>query len=166
MLENTLNKIFFTLLYLLIAFISTLIIKKIFSILLFGAKKTQNEKLIKKTKTLKTFIDSLIYIGVYFIALFFILEKWGVNITPFLTGAGILGLTFSFGAQSLAKDLISGFFIIFDNQFEVGDYIKVGALEGEVKKITLRQTILKDKEGNDMLIPNSQITSVVKIKKS
>jgi small-conductance mechanosensitive channel len=93
------------------------------------------------------------------------LEKWGVNMTPFLTGAGILGLTFSFGAQSLAKDLISGFFIIFDNQFEVGDYIKVGTLEGEVKKITLRQTILKDKNDNLILIPNSQITSVVKIKK-
>jgi len=166
MLENTLNKIFFTLLYLFIAFISTLIIKKTLSILLFGAKKTQNEKLIKKTKTLKVFVDSLIYVAVYFIALFFILERWGVNITPFLTGAGILGLTFSFGAQSLAKDLISGFFIIFDNQFEVGDYIKVGALEGEVKKITLRQTILKDKNGNLIFIPNSQITSVVKIKKS
>jgi len=166
MIETALKKITFTLLYLFLAFLSTLIIKKIFSVLLFGAKKTQNEKLIKKTKTLKTFIDSLIYVVVYFVALFFILEKWGVNMTPFLTGAGILGLTFSFGAQSLAKDLISGFFIIFDNQFEVGDYIKVGTLEGEVKKITLRQTILKDKNDNLILIPNSQITSVVKVKKS
>jgi len=166
MTETILNKMFFTLLYLFFAFLSTLIIKKVFSIILFGAHKIKNEKLIKKTKTLKAFIDSLIYIGVYFIALFFILEKWGVNMTPFLTGAGILGLTFSFGAQSLAKDLISGFFIIFDNQFEVGDYIKVGTLEGEVKKITLRQTILKDKDGNLILIPNSQITSVVKIKKN
>jgi len=165
MIEAFLNKIFFTLFYFFIAFISTSILKRIFSIILFGAKKIQNEKLIKKTKTLKAFIDSLIYVGVYFIAVFFILEKWGVNMTPFLTGAGILGLTFSFGAQSLAKDLISGFFIIFDNQFEVGDYIKVGALEGEVKKITLRQTTLKDKNGNLIFIPNSQITSIIKVKK-
>jgi len=164
-MEFFLKKLILSIIYLFLAFLSTLIIKKIFSVLLFGAHKTQNEKLIKKTKTLKTFIDSLIYVVVYFVALFFILERWGVNMTPFLTGAGILGLTFSFGAQSLAKDLISGFFIIFDNQFEVGDYIKVGTLEGEVKKITLRQTILKDKDGNLILIPNSQITSVVKIKK-
>ena len=164
-MEFFLKKLTLSIIYLFLAFLSTLVIKKIFSILLFGAQKTQNEKLIKKTKTLKAFIDSLIYVAVYFVALFFILERWGVNMTPFLTGAGILGLTFSFGAQSLAKDLISGFFIIFDNQFEVGDYIKVGTLEGEVKKITLRQTILKDKNDNLILIPNSQITSVVKIKK-
>ena len=164
-MEFFLKKLILSIIYLFLAFLSTLVIKKIFSILLFGAQKTQNQKLIKKTKTLKAFIDSLIYVAVYFVALFFILEKWGVNMTPFLTGAGILGLTFSFGAQSLAKDLISGFFIIFDNQFEVGDYIKVGTLEGEVKKITLRQTILKDKNDNLILIPNSQITSVVKIKK-
>jgi small conductance mechanosensitive channel len=165
-MEFFLKKLILSIIYLFLAFLSTLIIKKIFSILLFGAQKTQNQKLIKKTKTLKAFIDSLIYVAVYFVALFFILEKWGVNMTPFLTGAGILGLTFSFGAQSLAKDLISGFFIIFDNQFEVGDYIKVGTLEGKVKKITLRQTILKDKNNNLILIPNSQITSVVKVKKS
>jgi len=165
-MEFFLKKLILSIIYLFLAFLSTLIIKKIFSILLFGAHKTQNEKLIKKTKTLKTFIDSLIYVAVYFVTLFFILEKWGVNMAPFLTGAGILGLTFSFGAQSLAKDLISGFFIIFDNQFEVGDYIKVSTLEGEVKKITLRQTILKDKNDNLILIPNSQITSVVKVKKS
>jgi len=164
-MEFFLKKLILSIIYLFLAFLFTIIIKKIFSILLFGAQKTQNEKLIKKTKTLKAFIDSLIYVAVYFVALFFILERWGVNMTPFLTGAGILGLTFSFGAQSLAKDLISGFFIIFDNQFEVGDYIKVGTLEGEVKKITLRQTILKDKNDNLILIPNSQITSVVKIKK-
>jgi len=165
-MEFFLKKLILSIIYLFLAFLSTLIIKKIFSILLFGAQKTQNQKLIKKTKTLKAFIDSLIYVAVYFVALFFILEKLGVNMTPFLTGAGILGLTFSFGAQSLAKDLISGFFIIFDNQFEVGDYIKVGTLEGKVKKITLRQTILKDKNNNLILIPNSQITSVVKVKKS
>ena len=154
-MENVFQKISFSVIFLFLAFLSSLIIKRLFSIFLFGAQKTHNEKLIKKTKTLKTFIDSLIYITVYFVAGFFILEKWGVNMTPFITGAGVLGLTFSFGAQSLAKDLISGFFIIFDNQFEVGDYIKVSGLEGEVKKITLRQTVLKDKDENIILIPNS-----------
>jgi small conductance mechanosensitive channel len=138
-MENVFQKVSFSVIFLFLAFFN-FNYQKNFFYFSFWRSKTHNEKLIKKTKTLKTFVDSLIYIAVYFIALFFILEKWGVNMTPFITGAGVLGLTFSFGAQSLAKDLISGFFIIFDNQFEVGDYIKIGSLEGKIKKITLRQT--------------------------
>ncbi len=69
-MEFFLKKLTLSIIYLFLAFLSTIIIKKIFSILLFGAKKTQNEKLIKKTKTLKAFIDSLIYVAVYFVALF------------------------------------------------------------------------------------------------
>ncbi len=160
-----LKKIIFTIIYFFIGYLITLVIKKILKTAIFGIEKTQNEKLLKKSQTLKSFIDSVIYVFVYFGVIYYVLVLWNVNIAPFLTGAGIIGLTFSFGAQSLAKDLISGFFIIFDNQFEVGDYIKVGTLEGKVKKITLRQTILNDKQGNTIYIPNSQINSIVKVKK-
>ncbi|GAB4219477.1 MAG: hypothetical protein Fur009_5830 [Candidatus Microgenomates bacterium] len=159
------KKIILSISYILAGYITTIIIKKILKGAIFGVEKTQNKKLLKKSQTLKSFIDSIVFVVIYFAVVYYILILWGVNITPFLTGAGIIGLTFSFGAQSLAKDLISGFFIIFDNQFEVGDYIKISSLEGEVKKISLRQTILKDKDGNTIYIPNSQITSVVKVKK-
>lgn len=159
------KKIILTAIYFFIGYLITVILKKILKTAIFGIEKTQNEKLLKKSQTLKSFINSIIYVVVYFGVIYYVLILWNVNIAPFLTGAGILGLTFSFGAQSLAKDLISGFFIIFDNQFEVGDDIKIGSLEGKVKKITLRQIILQDKNGNTIFIPNSQITSVIKIKK-
>ncbi|MCS6956733.1 MAG: mechanosensitive ion channel family protein [Patescibacteria group bacterium] len=160
------KKIILSFFYFFIAYFFSLILKKILKTAIFGVEKTKNEKLVKKSQTLKSFIDSIIYVFVYFGAIYYILSLWEINITPFLTSAGIIGLAFSFGAQSLAKDIISGFFIIFDNQFEVGDYVKIGSLKGKVKKITLRQTILKDEEGNIIIIPNSQINSVVKIKKT
>lgn len=75
---------------------------------------------------------------VFSIFLFLILDYLEVNLLPFVTGAGIFGLVLSFGSQTLVKDLISGFFIILENRFNVGDYIKIGVLEGKVKKITLR----------------------------
>jgi small conductance mechanosensitive channel len=88
-----------------------------------------------------------------------------MNITPLITGAGILGLAFSFGAQTLVKDLIAGFFIILENQYNVGDQVKLNTEEGVVDKITLRATVLKDKKGNLIYIPNSEIKKVVVIKK-
>lgn len=150
--------------YFLIGYLITFFIKELLKTAIFRLEKTKNQKLLKKSQTLKSFIDSLVYVFVYFGVIYYTLILWEVNIAPFLTGAGILGLTFSLGAQSLVKDLISGFFIIFDNQLEVGDYVKIGSLEGKVKKITLRQTILRDKKNNTIIIPNSQITSVVKLK--
>ncbi len=159
------KNLIFSIIYIVVGYFLTLIIKKILKTAVFGLEKTQNEKLLRKSQTLRSFLDSIVYVVIYFGVIYYILVLWGVNLTPFLTGAGIIGLTFSFGAQSLAKDLISGFFIIFDNQFEVGDHVKIASLEGKVKKLTLRYTVLKDENDNTIIIPNSQITSVVKIKK-
>ena len=93
------------------------------------------------------------------------LTSLGFNITPLLTGAGILGLAISFGAQTLVKDLISGFFILFENQFNVGDTIKIDTFEGIVYKITFRTTILKNKDNNFIYIPNSNTQKVIVKKK-
>ena len=68
----------------------------------------------------------------------------------------------SLGSQSLVKDIVSGFFIISDNEFNVGDRVKIANYEGEVDKITLRTTILRDEKGNLIYIPNSQITTIVR----
>ncbi len=83
-----------------------------------------------------------------------------VNIAPLLAGAGILGLAFSFGAQSLVKDVISGFFILVENQFGVGDVIEIAGKSGTVERMTLRVTVLRDGEGTMHVIPNSTITTV------
>lgn len=83
-----------------------------------------------------------------------------IDIGPLLAGAGILGLAVSFGAQSLVKDLIAGFFILFENQFAVGDIIEVAGKGGVVEAMTLRVVQLRDLEGRLHVIPNGQITVV------
>jgi len=83
-----------------------------------------------------------------------------INIGPLLAGAGVFGLAVSFGAQSLVKDVISGFFILIERQFAVGDVIEAGGKTGAVERITLRIVQLRDLEGNLHTIPCGQIASV------
>jgi len=101
---------------------------------------------------------------IYSIAFLMILSEFNFSITPILTGAGIAGIAISFGAQSLVKDFISGFFIILENQYNVGDEIKVGDFQGKVVKVTFRTTVLKDKHENIIHILNSETKNIVVIK--
>lgn len=158
-------KIIISFFYLIIGYLVSFLTKKLLYYFLIGIKKTNNEKLFKKTATLKNFFDGIIYISIYFIVLVLILNLWRVNIVPFLTGAGLVGLSLSLGFQTLIKDVISGIILILDNDFNVGDEIKIGSYQGKVYKITLRQTILKDENDNKIYIQNSQITSFLKINK-
>ena len=84
----------------------------------------------------------------------------GFDIGPILASAGIAGLAFGFGAQSLVKDVISGFFILFEDQYGVGDVIKTGELSGTVERMTLRATVLRNLEGQVHVIPNGNINTV------
>jgi small conductance mechanosensitive channel len=81
-------------------------------------------------------------------------------IGPLLAGAGILGLAISFGAQSLVKDIITGFFLLLEDQFAVGDVVELGGFGGVVEKVTLRVVILRAVDGAIHIVPNGQITSV------
>jgi small conductance mechanosensitive channel len=83
-----------------------------------------------------------------------------IDIGPILAGAGILGLAVSFGAQSLVKDIISGFFFLIESQFAVGDVIEVAGKSGVVERMTLRVVMLRDSHGTLHMIPNGSITVV------
>jgi len=83
-----------------------------------------------------------------------------IDIAPLLAGAGILGLAISFGAQSLVKDLIAGFFYLVEGQFAIGDVIEVAGKTGVVERMTLRMVVLRDAHGTVHMIPNGQITTV------
>jgi moderate conductance mechanosensitive channel len=83
-----------------------------------------------------------------------------INIAPILAGAGILGLAISFGAQSLVRDIISGFFILLENQFAVGDVIEVAGKSGVVERMTMRVVVLRDLEGTMHVIPNGELKVV------
>ncbi|MBN1263143.1 MAG: mechanosensitive ion channel [Candidatus Pacebacteria bacterium] len=120
-------------------------------------------KQLQRVKTLRRLTISTVKLTVNFIIFIMTLSEVGLNIAPLLAGAGILGLAVGFGAKSLVADLIAGFFIILENQFNVGDLVQIANQEGRVKKITLRTVILKDKERKTYIIPNSAIKAVIKL---
>jgi len=94
------------------------------------------------------------------VASFMILKEVGVDIAPLLAGVGIAGLAIGFGAQTLVKDFLTGFFILMENQYRVGDVVKIGDHAGLVEKIKLRTTVLRDLEGIVHIIPNGEVQSV------
>jgi small conductance mechanosensitive channel len=97
---------------------------------------------------------------VVFIALMMILKELHLDLTPILAGAGIAGLAIGFGAQSFIKDVITGFFIIIEDQFSVGDYITIDSLSGIVEQVDLRSSRIRDFSGQLHIIPNRKIEIV------
>ena len=114
----------------------------------------------KRLKTIESLFSNIAVYTVYVALVLIVLKEFGVDTTPLLTGAGIVGLAFSFGTQSLIKDLIYGIFIIIENQFNVGDEVEIAGMRGKVKKMSLRTTVLEDEEGNLIFIPNSEVKKV------
>ncbi|MDE1155165.1 MAG: mechanosensitive ion channel [Acidobacteriaceae bacterium] len=89
-----------------------------------------------------------------------ILGAVGVPLGPFVASAGVIGLGISFGAQSIFKDVLNGLFILIEDQYSVGDSVKLSGLSGTVEDLTLRITKLRDGDGTVYIVPNSQITTV------
>jgi len=114
----------------------------------------------RREDTLSRLLDSVLTYVVYFIAIMMILSVLGIDVKALIAGAGIVGLAVGFGAQSLVKDIISGFFIIFEDQFSVGDHIRIGQFEGNVETIGLRTTKIKSWTGEVHILPNGTITQV------
>jgi moderate conductance mechanosensitive channel len=110
----------------------------------------------RRGQTIAQLLRSVGRVVILTIALLLTLNLF-INIGPLLAGAGILGLAVSFGAQSLVKDVISGFFILVENQFAIGDVIEVAGKSGVVEKMTLRVVVLRDGEGAMHVVPNGEI---------
>ena len=89
-----------------------------------------------------------------------ILALLGINMGPLLASAGIAGVAIGFGAQTLVRDFINGFFILVENQYDIGDVVKIAGVQGTVEMMTLRRTMLRDADGTVHNVPSSQITVV------
>jgi moderate conductance mechanosensitive channel len=118
-----------------------------------------------RTETLRVVLSSSLRVLVLVLTLVAILSELGVNVTALLAGVSILGLAVSFGAQSMVRDVLNGFFILLEDQYGVGDVIKVNAasahvLAGSVESLNLRVTVLRDLEGTAHVIPNGEIKTV------
>jgi small conductance mechanosensitive channel len=128
-------------------------------------KRKPEIEIQKRSRTISNVITSTIGIMIGIVVLFTILAEVGINIGPALASLGILGLAISFGAQSLIKDLINGIFILVENQYGVGDVIRVGDIAGLVEEVNLRRTILRDLDGAVHYIPNNEINIVTNLTK-
>jgi small-conductance mechanosensitive channel len=115
----------------------------------------------QKGRTLVPLIHSMCQYVLYFGAAVLMLGVLGVDTRPILAGAGILGLAVGLGAQNLVTDVVSGFFILFENQFLVGDYVKINEAAGIVEEVGMRVTKVRDGHGKLHIIPNGQIKGVV-----
>src|SRR5699024_1026086 len=114
----------------------------------------------RREQTLKNLLNNMLSYVILTIVILMILDIFNVPIRTMLAGAGVAGLAIGFGAQKLVKDIISGFFIIFEDQFSVGDYIEIGNIEGDVEVIRLRTTKLRSYFGQRYVIPNGNIEIV------
>lgn len=114
----------------------------------------------KRAITLKSITKSLAKYSINFLALYLIISLFTNRTGAVLTGAGIVGLAVGFGAQNLVRDVITGFFILLENQFAVGEFVKIGSTQGIVEELGLRVTKLRDWGGELHIIPNGQIKEV------
>lgn len=115
----------------------------------------------KRLDTLRKLFKSIVSYVLYFIAIITCLDMVGIKVTTILAGAGILSLAVAFGAQSIVQDLMSGLFIILENQYAVGEYVKIGATLGKVEEIGMKTTKLSTYNGEVLVIPNGKISELV-----
>ena len=115
----------------------------------------------RREDTLKKLIKSVVAYVVYFMAIVMVLQVFNFEIGPLLAGAGVAGLAIGFGAQNLVRDIISGFFIIFEDQFSVGDYVLAAGIEGTVEEIGLRTSKIVSWTGELNIVPNGNIDQVI-----
>ncbi|MFW6238076.1 MAG: mechanosensitive ion channel family protein [Halanaerobiales bacterium] len=131
--------------------------KLIDHILIEREKKYMDQR---RSKTIQMLLKSILRYSIYFFAIMVILSLLNFPITSILAGAGIVGVALGFGAQTLVKDVINGFFILFEDQFGVGDYIETAGVQGIVKQVGLRTTYIDSRGGEEHIIPNSEIRQV------
>ena len=114
----------------------------------------------KRVHTLVGILRKIVKVSAFVVAVIIILDELEIDIRPIITAAGIGGLALGFGAQSLFKDVISGFFMLLENQIRIGDVVSLNGTSGEVISINLRTTVLRDLSGVIHIFPNGSITSV------
>lgn len=146
----------------IIAFILSRLLKAL-SRRLTRFSKSQGLPSAVRAQQLRTLSGVIYSVGLFiivFVAALQILPLLGINMGPLLASAGIAGVAVGFGAQSLVHDFINGFFVLVENQYDIGDVIRIAGVQGTVEMMTLRRTILRDADGTVHNVPSSQITVV------
>jgi moderate conductance mechanosensitive channel len=119
----------------------------------------------RRAATLGGILTSMVSTLVAFVAILMLLRELSVDVLPLLTGAGIAGLAIGFGAQNLVRDIISGFFLILEDQVRVGDLARVNGVSGVVEQINLRTIVVRDGEGAVQMFANGTIATLANLSK-
>jgi small conductance mechanosensitive channel len=119
----------------------------------------------RRAATLGGILTSMVTATVGFVAILMLLRELEIDILPILTGAGIAGLAIGFGAQNLVRDVISGFFLILEDQVRIGDLARINGVAGTVEQINLRTIVVRDGEGAVQVFPNGTITALANLSK-
>ena len=123
-------------------------------------RQVGNSQRAAQLRTMAAILRGTSYGIIGFILLLHTLSVLGINLTPLLASAGVVGVGIGLGAQSLFKDMLNGIFILIENQYNVGDTVRIASLTGTVEDLTLRLTKLRDADGTLYFVPNSQIATV------
>jgi small conductance mechanosensitive channel len=119
----------------------------------------------RRATTLGVILTGVVNTTVGFVAILMVLRELSIDVVPILTGAGIAGLAIGFGAQNLVRDVISGFFLILEDQVRIGDLARINGVAGTVEQINLRTILLRDGEGAVQVFPNGTITALANLSK-
>lgn len=125
------------------------------------ANRLNDREAGQRAETLARVFRYLVTVVVALVATMLLLSELGISMAPILGAAGVVGLALGFGAQSLVKDFVTGFFLLLENQIRQGDVIKLGEHTGVVEEVTLRFVQLRDYDGHVHFVPNGQITTVI-----
>ncbi|MDH4280747.1 MAG: mechanosensitive ion channel family protein [Acidimicrobiia bacterium] len=123
-------------------------------------REAQRERARQRATTLATVLVSLFTGVLWFVGFLLVLGEIDVDLAPLLAGAGVAGIAIGFGAQTLIRDLLAGFFIVLEDQYAVGDIVDLDYATGEVERINLRFTRLRDYQGKVWFIPNGEVKRV------
>jgi small conductance mechanosensitive channel len=141
------------------------LIRTVFTLFERGAATRDEIAARRRLQTLSAILRGTIQSIISFVGLMVLLGQLNVNITPILASAGVVGIAVGFGAQSLIKDLFAGFLILLEDQYSVGDTVKIGENAGTVENLTLRVTRIRGIDGSLTTIPNGTITTVSNMSK-
>lgn len=154
-----------TLLSCILAIIVGAILIKISRVIIHRVIKVSPQLSERKSKTLTTVTQSVCKYIIYFFVFCHILTKLGIDVTSLIAVAGVGSVAIAFGAQSLVQDLLTGVFILMEDQFGIGDVINIDGLSGTVENISIRTTRIRSVDGNLHIVPNGQIKALTNMSK-
>lgn len=136
----------------------------------FVKKRNANkdDAALKKSMTLANIYKSSIKWFIYFIVITSVLSEFGMGaaVSSIIATAGVGGLALTFGAQNLVKDMVTGGFMLYEDQYKIGDYVKIAGVEGYVEHVSLRVTKIRSPKGEIVIVPNGQISIVTNLSRS